>query len=299
MEDTGDIGQQLDKLDAGRTILEKLLAAASSLESLRIGLESSLQLGQQLGDLPVEALQLYHALGGKIRAMKNEEVLKHLKGLDLKVQKSLQGIMPLVEVFDDIILSANNTIDILTLAEKVDKFGRLAKTAITLRVLLYKRGIETEPLQLSVPEATVRERLSEVESQEQRYREEVNETIGMLESDIKVLLDNPQCSDSMQQVLKAALWDLASNRDHINQGLSLQALPASMELIELSNNNNKTTKEGRIKKIQKPLKTSRPIDADTPEEVVPPKLRWWQQLHDWVNQPWDMNRTKKKPDKPD
>ncbi|MGK0440834.1 MAG: hypothetical protein ACJA0N_000629 [Pseudohongiellaceae bacterium] len=41
-----DFTEQLDKLDADRSVLQGLLDSARSLEALREGLETSLQLGQ-------------------------------------------------------------------------------------------------------------------------------------------------------------------------------------------------------------------------------------------------------------
>ncbi len=287
MDSRPDIDKQLDSLEAGRGVLEKLLTAATSLESLRVGLESSLQLGQQMNELPVEALQLYHALGSKIRQLSDSDVLLRLQGLDIKVQINLEEIIPLVEAYSGSVANVKKDPTIIILSDKVDKFKRLAKTAITLRVLLYKRGLKTEPLALSVPEHIVLGKLKLVESKEKKYRDDIKETIGVLEQDITALLNSGRCPNTMKQMLQATLCDLAYNKEHVDAGLSIQELPVSMELVEFSDVKKKprvitAQKQARRPTAKKPTKAT--TSSGTGQKIKPPS--WWRMLIRWLNEPW-------------
>jgi hypothetical protein len=224
--------EQLDRLAVERSALEQLLTAARSLGSLHKGLESSLQLGKSTAALPAEAQRLYLSLDNKIQAMSDDEVLKRLHQLERKITLQLKNLAPLI---DPLVSSSPAQSDEQAAAlapQQLDVFQRQAKTAITLRALLHKRGLSVPVLTMPIAASVVERKLAVIELQEQRCRVQVTEAVDTMATDINVLMTHSECSDAMCETLGQVFDDLVSAQEHLSAGLSLDSLPISIDIID-------------------------------------------------------------------
>ncbi|MGK0440835.1 MAG: hypothetical protein ACJA0N_000630 [Pseudohongiellaceae bacterium] len=67
--------------------------------------------------------------------------------MDIKVKAQLSDIVPLINFIVAVGVDSH-----AELTEQIDSFHRLAEAAVTLRVLLQKKGKQAPPLDISVPE---------------------------------------------------------------------------------------------------------------------------------------------------
>lgn len=228
------VSKEIERLEAGKQALQQLLAISQSLESLRLGLESSLELGKPQFELSSDAIQLYLSLGSQIRNLPDEEIKRRLVRLDKHVTDELKNIVPLVQSFasNDHDLSSS---EITAISEQIDAFHRLAKTSVTLRVVLDKRGLQVPGLELPFPETLIRSRLASIESQEKQLRNQADAIIVDMENDLRSLLQRQELQEDMRNALESALEDMGRNRQHIKSGLSIRELPVAFETLNFGN----------------------------------------------------------------
>jgi hypothetical protein len=302
--------EQLDRLAVERSALEQLLTAARSLDSLHKGLESSLQLGKSTAALPAEAQRLYLSLDNKTQAMSDGEVLKRLHQLERKITLQLKNLDPLVSSTpqqDDEQAAA-------LVSQQLDVFQRQAKTAITLRALLHKRGLSVPVLSMPIAESVVERKLALVELQEQRCRVQVSKAVNTMAADINALMAHSECSDAMSETLGQAFDDLVSAQEHLSAGLSLDSLPISIDIIDgqvvadepavsdlplaedIAAGAMTALSESTALSEPTALDDSAPLSAEPASKAgealaapaardLPPKSLW-QKLILWLNTPW-------------
>jgi len=290
---TVDFSQELFRIDAGRNALQRLLDLTLSLETLRIGLESSLELGKPNIGLTSDAIKLYLALGKKIRNLSDRDILLRLEGLDLRVKSNLENILPLIETFNIALTNSQYTREISAMINKIETFSRQAKTAVTLRVLLHKRGQGSPALQLPVPISVIREKLALVERQEQKQRQKAEKAIEEIEADLRKLLNNRHQPEVMREVLTAAMADMALNREHLQAGLSLEDLPVSIEHINFSVEAEPPAKTTQIPIAEHNSDTGDHETSVAPQAVQkispPGKPHFWRKLKLWLTSSWRVN----------
>jgi len=290
---TADISQEISGLGAGRDALQRLLGLTLSLETLRVGLQSSLQLGKPQVALSNDAIQLYLALGKKIRNLSDRDIRIRLSGLDLRVKSSLEDILPLIETFTIALTNSQHTRDISAMIDKIETLARLSRTAVTLRVLLHKRGLESPVLQLSVPNSVIQEKLGLVEQQERKQRQKAEQAIKEIEADLNRLLITGHQSAPIREILTTAMNDMERNRAHLQAGLSIEALPVSIEHINFSiepdlesNIVPKPIAEDREETNRTHVANAEPNAAPEQETGPHPKRRFWRGLFVWLSSPW-------------
>ena len=288
---TVDFSQEIIRIDAGRNALQRLLDVTLALEKLRMGLESSLELGKPKIELPSDTIKLYLALGKKIRNLSDRDILLRLKGLDQRVKSNLEAIIPLIEFFDLALTNSPHTREISTMIDKIGTFPQRAKTAVALRVLLHKRGLESPALQLPIPISVIREKLGLVEHQEREHRKKSEGAMKEIESDLSRLLNNRHQPKAMRDILKAAMADMARNREHLQAGLSIEELPASIEHI---NFNIEAVPTAEI--TPAPSAESNDSAGDHEPSAAPPtparkasppkSHKLWRKFNVWLTTPW-------------
>jgi hypothetical protein len=277
--------------------LEQLLTAARSLDLLHKGLESSLQLGKSTAALPAEAQRLYLSLDSKTQAMPDDEVLKRLHQLERKITLQLKNLAPLI---DPLVSSRPQQGDeqVTALAsQQLDVFQRQAKTAITLRALLHKRGLSVPVLPMPIPESVVKQKLAVIKLQEQRCRVQVTEGVDAMATDINALMAHSECSDAMSETLGQVLDDLVSAQEHLSAGLSLDSLPISIDIIDAQIVNDEPPEPDLapaedMTALSESTALSEESTSKAAEVLAAPAARnlpaksLWQKLILWLNTPW-------------
>ncbi|MEJ2444115.1 MAG: hypothetical protein P8Y42_11755 [Exilibacterium sp.] len=294
-----DALNQLSALEVRRTAVARLVNIAHTLEWLRQGLESVVRLNDAPEDFPASILQLYDALGHKMRNLSDTEVTLRLERLDKKVNLNLKAITTTVAKLERMPLLTG-------LDEKIDTFRRLSQTAVALRVLLTRRGQKVAPLKLALPIARLKKSLHSVKREEQAARQRVVEEIIEFERELQQLQALETPDSPMQNMIEDVLQDLAANREHLILGGSIQALPVQMDAIDLGSDTAlevpqeaastpATVTESADSHIESA--TNHPREGSAPQptakteknEPTAPSKSIWRRFLYWLNTPWNVS----------
>ena len=138
--------QDIAAIEDKRRILEQMVNIAQAIEHLQVSLESVLILGAPSSDLPEEALNLYSSISDSLRNLPVNKIKEYLKNLEAIIRRQLEQILH----FSGTDLTADDSVELLFLSsdgsdqtplEMLEEFKRTAQTAISLRVLLRRRGV--------------------------------------------------------------------------------------------------------------------------------------------------------------
>ena len=154
--------QDVAGLEQKRQILEQIGDSTRAIESMQESLNAVLVMGVASKDLPEDALKLYSALSGSMRNLPVNKIKEYYGNLEILVKKQLNRVLNYSGVdFED-----DDQVEFITLSSESDEqspvelleaFKRTAQTAVSLRVLLRKRGVQTPgsalPATTGVPSA--------------------------------------------------------------------------------------------------------------------------------------------------
>src|SRR5690606_8761963 len=254
-----------------------------------------------------------------------------LDTLDAKVATKLKLVLGLADELQPDQAQTADGARLAVINDLVDEFKKHAQTAVALRVLLTRRGMDVEPLALSVPEQTLRERLTFIASREHQCRGAVVQQVKQLRSDVQRLLANPSCKPALKAVMTAVLDALQANLVHLNEGKPVSSLPTPITDIAFD-----TTPFSGVSYVESapeaipgpdesepgvPMPTNSSaataMPASSPASPASPaknkatvptaaspvtKPGFWRRFKNWINTPWhvgwkDIERTPVKPRK--
>jgi len=316
-----NVADELTLLEQRRVALERLIRIGQSLEALQQGLQAVTDL-KTSSALPDAAVRTFEALGRKIRNLSDAQVKVRLDTLDAKVATKLKLVLGLADELQPDQAQTADGARLAVINDLVDEFKKHAQTAVALRVLLTRRGVDVEPLALSVPEQTLRERLTFIASREHQCRGAVVQQVKQLRSDVQRLLANPSCKPTLKAVMTAVLDALQANLVHLNEGKPVSSLPTPIADIAFD-----TTPFSGVSYVESapearpgpdesepdvPMPVNSSAATATPasspaknKERVPTaaspaaKPGFWRRFKNWIDTPWhvgwkDIERT---PDK--
>ncbi|MDX5298433.1 MAG: hypothetical protein LPK85_05720 [Gammaproteobacteria bacterium] len=222
--------EELQFLERRRNILERLILVARSIETLKKSLENLLNPGSDEEAQKPEILASLEALGRKVRNLSDADVQLRLSNLDERVKSKFRIIGPLIDTLSD---EAANTDALEGAQEHIEEFKRQAQTALTLRVLMQRRGRPVSRLDLPLNRQSLLEKLKQLASREQQARKRVVSEVYSLTADIEQLLAKPDLLDTMRALLQQVLEGLKENLQHLLAGKSIQHLPLEMDSIDV------------------------------------------------------------------
>jgi len=269
-------------------------------------------LGISTAALPAEAQRLYLSLSSKTQSMSDDEIVKRLHQLERKITLQLKNLAPLIDPLIDPLVSSTpqqGAEQAAALAsQQLNVFQRQAKTAITLRALLHKRGLSIPVLTMPIAESVVERKLAVIELQEQRCRTQVTEAVDTMATDINALMAHSECSDIMSETLGQVFDDLVSAQEHLSAGRSLESLPISIDIIDgqvlndespvadlppaediaagaMAAQSESTALDESAPLSEEPASKAAEVAAAPAAKDLPTKSLW-QKLILWLNTPW-------------
>lgn len=218
----------LQQLEQRRHILERLVAAARTIEALKHSMAHMLAQGDGPSSQTPHLSRFIEALGQKVRNLSDAEVQLRLNKLDRRQRELLAQLQPLIEQ----IQTADTALEELPLAsaeETIGTFRRLAQTGLALRGLLARRGLKVPELRLPFDQEQLQRQLQAINGEEQKARRSVIRQVREIGGEIRQLLDRQDLPPHMHKLLEEMLQGLQANLAHLKAGKSVLDLPLDIE----------------------------------------------------------------------
>ena len=266
-------------IEEKRRVLEQIVDIAKAIDNMQESLESVLILGVSSKEMPEEALHLYSALSDNMRNLPVNKIKEYLENLELIIKGQLDKILE----FSGLDLSSDEAVEIMYISsdddhaknplELLEDFRRTAQTAVSLRVLLKKRGVPSHGSTLPVPKEIISKQIEQLDEQEQVQRGKAKSKIMEMKTDLDNMLNNPAYPEEMKKLLRGVQANLDSDLKSIDSGADLGRLSFVVETQEIS-----TFDEANIE------------EEIVIEDVAPPKARGLADAASrWLNSPWDVS----------
>jgi hypothetical protein len=226
-------------IEEKRRVLEQIVDIARTIENMQESMESVLVLGASSKEMPAEAMDLYSSLSDNLRNLPVNKISEYLKNLELIIKNQLEQILS----FSGMDFSSDEAVEVLFLSsdsneknplELLEDFRRTAQTAVSLRVLLKKRGVATEGASLPVSQEVIGQQIKRLEAQEQEQRDRARSKILEMKDDIQRMIDNPAYPDQMKSLLAGVQANLDNDLKGIDSGVDLGRLSFMLEAGEIA-----------------------------------------------------------------
>ncbi|MET0065983.1 MAG: hypothetical protein ABW076_06525 [Candidatus Thiodiazotropha sp.] len=226
-------------LEDKRKILQQIVEITKAIEGMQESLNAVMVLGVPSKEMPEKALQLYSALSDSLRNLPVKQVKLYYDNLESVIKKTLDKIL----AFSDKDFSGDDGIEFVTLSstthdespmDLLDEFKRTAQTAVSLRVLLRKRGVQTPGATIPLSREVIRQKINDLDRQEQAQRGKAEGKIREMQADVEQMLNNPNYPDAMKEILKGVVNNLERDKKLLRAGVPLHKLSFAMEHHEIS-----------------------------------------------------------------
>jgi hypothetical protein len=269
------------KLEGKRKILQQIVEITNALESMQESLNAVLVLGVASKDLPEDALNLYSSLSDSLRNLPIKQVQLYYANLETLIKSQLETILHYSgldysrdENIEFISLSSGDEEDTTSPLNMLDEFKRTAQTAVSMRVLLRKRGVPTPGATIPVSPEVIKKQLVDLDNQEKQQRQKAEKKIDEMKADVTNMLDNPQYPEGMKEVLKGVISSLDQDKKLLQSGASLSKLSFVAEAEEIVDVEGLAVEESiKITAVAEPVENS----------------GFSERASRWLNSPWDVS----------
>lgn len=276
-----ELQQDIARIDGKRKVLEQIVEITQAIEQMQDSLNAVLILGEPSSNLPPEAAKLFENLSGSVQNLPTNQIKEYLQRLERVVNSQLEGILK-YSGFD---FDSDEAIEILTMSgdssdtqasplDMLKDFKRTAQTAVSLRVLLKKRGVSTDGAVISVSKEEIEKQYKVLEEKEQQQRVKAKNKVEEMKDDISAMIDNPSYPDAMKEVLQGVLSNLDNDLAHIEKGGGLDKLSFVMETHEFG---EAVQQEDDVEEIV----------LETPDEAKRRGIA--NKANEWLNSPWSVS----------
>ncbi|MES9993345.1 MAG: hypothetical protein ABW098_15455 [Candidatus Thiodiazotropha sp.] len=266
-------------LESKRQILQQIVEITRAIENMQDSLNAMLVLGTDSKEMPEDALHLYSALSDSLRNLPVSRIKQYFNNLELILKGQLEKILS----YSGLDFSTTEGIEFISMSsteselspfELLDEFKRTAQTAVSLRVLLRKRGVATPGSPIPVTPAQLKQQLRHLEVQEGEQRTRAKEKIVEMQEDVKTMLENPSYPDAMKQVLKGVVDNLQRDIGLLERGAPISKLSFVMESDEILG----VEEEAVTEEIEIVGAVEEPAD-----------MSFSATASRWLNTPWDVS----------
>lgn len=274
--------QDVAGLEKKRQILEQIVDITRAIESMQESLNAVLVMGVASKDLPEDALKLYSALSGSMRNLPVNKIKEYYANLEILVKKQLNRVLNYSGVdFED-----DQQVEFITLSsesdeqspvELLDAFKRTAQTAVSLRVLLRKRGVQTPGSALPASTDALKQQLNHLQQHEQVQRGRIQEKIEEMKEDVSRMIDNPVYPETMKAMLRDVAGNLEQDLQLLQRGAPVERLSFVAETEEIVATD---TQEMEVEEI---------TIEDVPAPAEPDQGGFSKTAVAWLNSPWDVS----------
>ncbi|PVV10045.1 MAG: hypothetical protein B6D77_09040 [gamma proteobacterium symbiont of Ctena orbiculata] len=281
--DADALQADISSLESKRQILKQIVDITKAIESMQDSLNAVLVLGVDSKDIPEDGLNLYSSLSDSLRNLPVSKIKQYFNNLELIVKGQLEKILR----YSGLDYSGDESIEFISLSsdasdanpfDLLDEFKRTAQTAVSLRVLLRKRGVATPGSPIPVSASLIKEQLLHLEAQEGQQRVRAKEKIVEMQDDVKAMLENPNYPDGMKQVLRGVVDNLERDIRLLDKGASLNKLSFVMESEEVLSVEETNIEVAEVEAIE--------IGGVEDEQT---DMSFSSAASRWLNSPWDVS----------
>lgn len=221
--------QDLSDLERRRLILNRIVDIARAIESMRESLQAVLLMGLASNDLSKQAPRGYDAFSDTMHTLSSGEVSEHHTNLELIVNMQLNRILS----YSSIDFSSAEGGEFIKRSHKSDPqsplkllnaFKRTAQTAVSLRMLLHKRGVPTPGSVLSASNEELKRHLTHLARQLADQRGRITRQIKLVEAEIVRVIDNRYIAGAIKRMLHEEATNLNQDRRLLAEGGSIACL---------------------------------------------------------------------------
>lgn len=225
----------IDVMKEKQELLKQVVNITRAIEKMRESLEAVVVLGQSSASLPKTILTFHRALSIKTERQPTDSIKRYLKRLEDITREGLCEILQYAHIDLDIPHWEEQHFVEMQLPERIQgmirEFQRRAMTAVSLKVLLHRRGIDTPGATIPVPLGHIRKQVATLQMKEHRQRELVKHQISEIQEDVRRMLDSEQYSEEMNAMLRNVSEGLAQDLQAIMAGGRLGNLHFSFERV--------------------------------------------------------------------
>jgi hypothetical protein len=274
--------QDVAALEQKRQLLEQIVHIIRAIECMHESLSSVQVMGVASKGLPKEVLNLYSSISDSLRTLPIIRINEYYANLELIVTKQLNRILN----YSGIDFSNQDQVAFITLSsdddaqspvEMLNAFKRTAQTAVSLRVLLRKRGEPTPGSVLPASAAVLEEHLNHLETQEQLQRKRIKGEIEEMKEGVTRMITNPAYPEAMKVMLREVVDNLNQDMQLLERGASVERLSFVAETEENAavDTDNLMVEEIVVDEI------ALPVSPITKSSFSKAAVRW-------LNSPWDV-----------
>lgn len=221
-----------------RAALEMVVKISLAIARMQSGLESMLTLGRESSQLSQEHIKTFEVISDSIQHLPTDKLKSAVSHLDSYINKALHGVMDLVAQGEKLLTDASADSEKLDdihkdIHSKLNTFRRKSQTAVVVRLLLRKRGINTVPFSLPISESIITEKISELEGKEKHCRHRIGKEIDTMEAYVDNLLETEGLPESTSEEMQEVKTSLQKNRQHLLSGKPIEELPIVFEIVEM------------------------------------------------------------------
>jgi DNA-binding transcriptional MerR regulator len=273
----------ISSLESKRELLKQIVDITKAIENMQDSLNAVLVLGVDSKNIPEGALSLYSSLAGSLRNLPVSRIKEYFYNLELIIKGQLDKILR----YSGLDFSSDENIEFISLCgdesetnpfDLLDEFKRTAQTAVSLRVLLRKRGVATPGSPVPVSPSIIKGQLRHLETQERQQRAKAKAKILEMRDDVKAMLENPSYPDAMKSVLKGVVANLDRDIKLLNKGASLNNLSFIMESEDVMSVEAPTIEVEEIEVVE--------IGGVAEEQR---EKSFSEAASHWLNSPWDVS----------
>ncbi len=277
MQDNSEFKQDISAIEEKRHVLERIVDITHAIENMQKSLNSALMLGLSSKEMPEDAYTLYSALNDSIRNLPVNKIKEYLANMEIIIKSQLEKILD----YSGVEFDSDDAVESIYLSgdgvdedplNMLEDFKRTAQTAVSLKVLLKNRGVQTGGTDLPVPRDTIHKQLKHLDVQEKQQRTKAKVKIGEMHDDLDKMINNPSYPDAMKEMLKAVQSNLQQDLKHIDAGVSLGKLSFVADATEVM----------AIEEV--PVEVEEIEISAVPE---PQEMGFSSAASRWLNTPWD------------
>ncbi|WP_126453912.1 hypothetical protein [Sulfuriflexus mobilis] len=269
-----------------RSALEKVVKISLAITRLQSGLESMLILGQETSQLSQGHIKTFEIISKSIKHLPTDKLKSALTHLDSYINTALHSVMDLVAQGETLLIEDDVDAGKLgnihkDIHSRLNTFRRKSQTAVVVRLLLRKRGINTAPFSLPIPESSITDKITELEGKEKHCRQRIKNEIDIMETYVDSLLKTEGLPASTCEEMREVKASLQKNRQHLLAGRPIEEMPIVFEIIEMGD-------ESKIYDLgSDALNEEQVIPDETQAETEQNRMHrgFYSRLKDWLASP--------------
>jgi hypothetical protein len=269
-------------------VLEQFLSYAHQLAQLQGSMEAVQQMLKP-SQTPGKRDSAIAEYCKKAETMSTQQLLSTLQTLDKAIAIDFKEVVALSQLSPDELIAqhvkANKGTDVFEAAKaRLVEFRRKGQMNVAIRYVLYERGVQQSAAKIPFSQEEVADRLGALVDEDHECRGKLKNNMEGMVADIKAIVTSPTCPEPLKQRVMTVKETLESSLTMIAQGKSLEELPMTVEVIELSSD---------IPEPPAPEPPAAPVQS-VPAQQAPaqPEARrkrgFWGKLRIWLGSSWSV-----------